>query len=325
MSQLDKLEPAVQRLWISASFIVDFDDTKDLCVASFERDKDHLWTLESLIQPDRNQVAATLATTVAQREIIVQIFGETWPIVPRPSTSIGRANSWNASDFIRANIAAIGADLTEKASESLDRLASGQAASSYHDEIRHIRAQQVRLRRDTEFRVPSFEQVKGMLAGKLPANIDDLKALMLDRLEDVQDYIRNGDTNAWEVFWVDDLPKSENTCRDRLLDFMREKIPTEINLLPEITMPDHARADIVAVCLGYGVPVEIKGQWHQTFSMRQASSLFNNMLATGVQMIGAFIWFSGSDTCRVKIFVYTLWAWLALREATSFARCWRLG
>ncbi|MFB6448072.1 hypothetical protein [Bradyrhizobium tunisiense] len=27
-------------------------------------------------------------------------------------------------------------------------------------------------------------------------------------------------------------------------------------------MPDRTRADIVAIYLGYGIPVEIKGQWH---------------------------------------------------------------
>jgi hypothetical protein len=118
------------------------------------------------------------------------------------------------------------------------------------------------LRRDSEFRIPTFEQIKDTLAGKLPGSIDDLKAVLLDRLEIVQDYIRNGDTDAWEAFWDKDAPKDENTCRDRLLDHLRPQIPIEINFLLEITMPEANRADIVAIYREYGLPVEIKGQWH---------------------------------------------------------------
>lgn len=100
------------------------------------------------------------------------------------------------------------------------------------------------------------------MAGRLPGSIDDLKAVILDQLEIVQDYIRNGNTNAWEAFWNEDQPKDENTCRDRLLDQLRAQVPVDINFLPEIIMPENNRADIVAIYREYGIPVEIKGQWN---------------------------------------------------------------
>jgi hypothetical protein len=262
LSEFENFETPVRRLWLCASFIVDFDSSKELCAEYFRNDKNCLWTLEELIERERNNAHVSSGVTVDQRELIIRVFGSAWPIVARPTSTMGSTHPWDASDFIRTNIRAIGSEPTETASTSLNRLASLDATFSYFDDIKHARAQQLRLRRDTEFRIPSFEQIKGMLSGRLPANIDDLKAMLLDRLEVVQDYIRNGDTNAWEAFWIGDTPKSENTCRDRLLDQLRLGIPVEINFLPEITMPDVTRADIVAIYLGYGLPVEIKGQWH---------------------------------------------------------------
>jgi hypothetical protein len=100
------------------------------------------------------------------------------------------------------------------------------------------------------------------LASGLPGSIDDLKAMILDHLEGVQDYLRNGDTDGWEAFWNGDSPKEENTCRHRLLDALRPRIRPEIVLLPETLMPEAKRADIVALYHAAGVPIEIKGQWH---------------------------------------------------------------
>jgi hypothetical protein len=142
-------------------------------------------------------------------------------------------------------------------------LVSHQGAAPYVEQIRHIRSQQLRLKRDAEFRVPTFEQVKQVLRNALPSGIDDLRAMILDRLEIVQNYVRNGDTAAWEQFWDRERPKDENTCRDRLIDLLRPRLPSEVAFLPETLMPDQTRADIVAIFNGTGVPIEIKGQWHK--------------------------------------------------------------
>jgi hypothetical protein len=262
LSKLDEFDPAAQRLWVSTAFIVDFENTKDQCSAYFERDKNYLWDVTELLERDRDGARPGSVLATEQHEFIVRTFGSTWPSAARPSSSMDHTNPWNAADFIRGSINAIGADPSDKASASLDRLSSLPNLSSYRDQIKHIRAQQLRLRRDTEFRVPTFGQIKETLAGKLPGSVDDLKAILLDRLDIVQDYIRNGDTSAWEAFWTNGKPKDENTCRDRLLDQLRANVPIEINFLPEITMPDINRADIVAIYHGYGVPMEIKGQWH---------------------------------------------------------------
>jgi hypothetical protein len=105
-------------------------------------------------------------------------------------------------------------------------------------------------------------QVRSALAGGAPGTIDDLKALMLDILEIVQNYTRNADTDGWEAYWNGSQPKVENICRDRVLDALRPRVDKQIDLLPESLMPEKNRVDILALHTGKGLPIEVKGQWH---------------------------------------------------------------
>ncbi len=215
-----------------------------------------------MVRPVRSDRRAIKPVSIQQLEFVVRTFADKWPPVRHPSSSWGDTHPWNATEFIRGCINAIGSNSTEDASASLDRLISTSGVKQYLDQLKHVRSQQLRLRRDAEFRVPTFNEVKQTLSNGLPGSIDDLKAMVLDRLETVQDYLRNGDTDSWETFWIKESPKDENTCRNRLLDLLRSKLPLEVNYLPEITMPEANRADIVVIYGEYGLPIEIKGQWH---------------------------------------------------------------
>lgn len=255
-------EIAVQQTWMSAAFLLDFDNCKEALTEFFGNNRNYLWSLREMVRPERHERRALKPISIRQLEFIILTFADKWPPVPHPSTSWGDNHPWNATEFIRSCITAIGADPSEEASISLEGIVSNPAAQAYSDRIQHTRAQQLRLRRDTEFLVPAFNEVKQTLSNGLPGSIDDLKAMTMDRLELLQNYLRNSDTNAWEAFWTNDKPKDENTCRDRLLDQLRPRPPVEINFLPEIAMPEAKRADIVVIYRGHGVPIEIKGQWH---------------------------------------------------------------
>jgi hypothetical protein len=262
LSKLHREDVATRLMWMSAAFLSDFDECKETLTKFFNNDKDYLWSLREMVRPERHERRALKPSSIQQLEFVILTFAEKWPPVPHPSGSWGDTHPWNATEFIGSCIDALSANPSEAASTSLERIASALAGRAYSDRINHARAQQMRLRRDTEFRVPTFNEVKQTLSNGLPGSIDDLKAMTIDRLELVQDYLRNSDTKAWEAFWGKDKPKNENTCRDRLLDQLRPRLPVEINFLPEISMPEANRADIVVIYRGFGVPVEIKGQWH---------------------------------------------------------------
>jgi hypothetical protein len=263
LSENQDAETEIQRIWMAAAFLVDFSNSEEVFAKFFNSDRDHLWSLREMVRPDRSERRVIKPVSIQQLEFVVRTFADKWPPVRHPSSSWGDTHPWNATEFIRGCINAIGSNSTGDASASLDRLISVPGVEPYLDQLKHVRAQQLRLRRDTEFRVPAFGEVKQTLSNGLPGSIDDLKSMVLDRLETIQDYLRNGDTDAWEAFWINDKPKDENTCRDRLLDQLRPRLPREVNFLPEITMPEANRADIVVIYREYGLPIEIKGQWHR--------------------------------------------------------------
>jgi hypothetical protein len=252
----------MRSVWMGASFLMDFENNKAELITFCQADRAHLWAVRDVIRSEHGGRRWQPLST-PQLEFIVEQFADRWPPVPFPSGAWGNEHPWNAADFIRTAIRSIGADSSQEASEALDRLLAFSGTTKYHDEIKHIRAEQLRLRRDTEFLIPTFAEVKSTLLGGLPTTIDDLKAVTLDALDVIQVYLRQGDTTAWQAFWSNGSPHDENTCRDRLLDLLRGQIPRSVAALPETRMPDAKRSDIALIYNGMGLPIEIKGQWHR--------------------------------------------------------------
>ena len=262
LANSSELDPVAHRMWTAAAFMLDLPESRDHVAANADSDKSLLWSIKDLMRPDSFE-SRHFPLTVSQREFIVQKFAPRWPVAAHPSSAWGDENSWNATEFINSCIDAIGGNPSSNASDALDRLSQSTAALAYGERVKHVRAQQRRLRRDKEHVPPSFDQTKKTLADGPPGTIDDLKAVMMDTLAFVQDYVRNADTDGWEAYWNGNQPKIENTCRDRVLDALRPQVSKKnVDLLPESSMPEKNRADILALHDGKGLPIEVKGQWH---------------------------------------------------------------
>ena len=263
--RVDALKPdqvALRPVWMAALFCTDFENSEAELTVFCDEDPAHLWALRGVIRSDNGE--RWLPRSVRQLEFIVEQFAERWPPAALPvGGAWGDQNGWDAADFIRAATRSIGADTSQEASEALDRLAACSGAARYRDEIKHVRAQQQRLRRDAQYLVPSFAEVKSALAGDLPVTIDDLKALTLDAIDTVQLYLRQGDTTAWRAFWSKGSPTTRTHVATGYFDVLRGHIPKAIAALPETRMPDAKRTDIAVIYNGMGLPVEIKGQWHK--------------------------------------------------------------
>ena len=144
------LEPELRRMWMAAAFLVDFDDSRKAVETFCDESPENLWSLRSVIQPDRTRKWRQISLN--QYAMIVQKFSRHWPPIPYPhSTSRGDTNGWNATEFIRSCIAAIGGDTNENASLILDSLVADPNVTAYLDQLKHVRAQQRKKRLDSEF------------------------------------------------------------------------------------------------------------------------------------------------------------------------------
>lgn len=285
-----------EQFWMAAAFVFDFEAQKKELSDYFDVHPTIIWAIRDLIHPRE----ARHALSVGAKQIgflLTKLAGKYAP-TPHPSAGWGgNTNLWDASDFLYWAIGALASDPSPEAGAIFDSLHTKLGNGPYADQIRHAHASQRRLARDKSYRNLSFEEAKHLLANSLPTGIDDLKAWLLDQLQSTQVYIQSSDTDPWQAFWDDDTPKEENECRHRLLDLMRSKISNAINLMPEVLMPDGKRADIVAVYQQFGIPVEIKGQWHPQI-WNAASTQLNEQYAGDWRAYGRGIyvalWF-GSD------------------------------
>ncbi|MGO4619587.1 NACHT domain-containing protein [Ensifer sp. 2TAB8] len=292
LSTLNDRDKSVQFLWAAVAFCIGPPVLHRQVAATVS--KELIWPIIDLVLPDA-EGAERLELRVERYEAIINAFAVEWPHVAHPTGGwSGRQNPWDASDFIKYCVRSIGNNATSDATEALDRLQVFLGESSYSEYLQHIAFVQLRTRRDQSYVPPSFRDLKDILGNAKPTSVQDLQAVILDHLDDLQLYVRNSDTGGWEAFWDREIPKVENTCRDRLLDLLRPRLSSAVELFPELPMPDQNRVDIYATILGQGLPIEIKGQWHPQVwnaSSIQLSEKYTRDWRTDGRGIYLVLWF----------------------------------
>lgn len=174
---------------------------------------------------------------------------------------VGEHEPYEAARRIEGMIRKLGSYPNPEATEALAALKETPALVHWHDWLSHNHAVQVSIRRQAEYQYADVQQVCRMLNNEGPANVADMKALVVAILDDLAVEIRNGSTDGWTVFWNTDSwkRKGENECRDRLLEQLRARLsPKDIRVEREGDFAEHKRADIVAYHKVGKVPIEIK-------------------------------------------------------------------
>ena len=252
--------PETRLLWLSADYAADFDHRRKSLEEVAANNPDFLWLIRDRMGPARSERFDRFS--LEQLVFIVEAFGSHWPnAYPPPGGTVGNRNPWDASEFIRRAIYAVATRPKPDATEALQNLIAN-CAPSYADTMKHALALQLRSRHDDEYAAPTVRQLRAMMACSLPETIDDMRAWFADRIETLQERIRNSDTNMWEAYWDGDRPKREDFCRNRLIEHVSGPLPPSIRFGPETHMPLGKRVDIALTRNTIKLPVEIKGQWH---------------------------------------------------------------
>jgi hypothetical protein len=173
------------------------------------------------------------------------------------------------SDVVRAMFDRLGQDPSPEATAALTSLGDDQALRPWRDRIAHASAIQARNRRDAEFRYPTIAEIIDTLRGGPPANVSDLRALVVSFLRELGDDLRHGSTDGYKALWnVDSYgrpqqPQPEENCRDRLLERLRARLePLGVVAEAEGHYADDKRADIKLLTGSFNLPVEVKRHYH---------------------------------------------------------------
>jgi len=217
---------------------------------------------------------------------------------PGEVVSIGPAEE--VASLISGWIDELGSQPTAGAADALDALLADDRLSAWHRKLDFTRDKQRRLHRDASYEPMSVADVLDLLRNGPPANVADLHALLCDHLHDVKARIRGGNSDLWRQFWADDqaspprYPKHEESCRDALLEMVRNRLPEGVDAQPEGQYAADRRADIRVSFKDFNVPVEIKKNTHSdlwTAIEDQLIAKYATDPSTGGYGIYVVLWF----------------------------------
>ncbi|REG49551.1 hypothetical protein B0G80_5928 [Paraburkholderia sp. BL6669N2] len=261
------LEPHAYPYWQVSAFLLQPDEFESGFVEGARIHVALLWTLKDFGIAGRGSRRVIPTSTL---ERIVVVAASHFPDAPHPEGGwSGDRNPWDGAEFVKRLINMIALDTSAAATSALDRLASTNALSPYRDNLLHAAAEQRARRRDAEYQQPDWTQTIATLSSGAPANIADFHALVVDTFLDVSGWIANSNSNVYKRFWNEDSfgrikdPKSEESGRDVLIDFLRDRLRMKgVSIEPEGRMVHGKRADIVVTGRHFKIPVEIKRNYH---------------------------------------------------------------
>lgn len=274
----DKWNNEEQRhAWFGTAFLLDFEYHNDVLSQYADEGKERLWALRSMIKSDRNQKKYWPKINELQNYFLITKFGTLWPPAEFPSGgSSGDKNPWDASNFIFKRISDLAAILSDQAEGLLKSLQNKSELEGYQNHIKHLIAQQTRDRAEENKKLLPLNRVRKILLQQEPANIDDLQALLIDELNNLQNRVSNSPTNEIAPFWNNDEPHDENYCRDRITEKLTPYMDKyNVRMHTEGSMPNNKRCDLLNTYKMIDLPIEIKGQWHSDIWTAATEQLLN--------------------------------------------------
>ena len=195
---------------------------------------------------------------------------------------------------------------TPEARNALRRLAGDEKLHPWRYHLRLARNRQATIARDASYRTPEPAAVRATLDNLTPANVADLMALALHRLDEVARAIQNSDTNDWAQFWNEERgecpwPKPENRCRDALLRLLRDRLPEGVRVEKEAHEVSDRRVDIRVSYADFHVPIEIKKDSNRhmwSAAKDQLVAKYAQHPATGNHGIYVVLWFGDPGKMR---------------------------
>ncbi|MDT3375749.1 hypothetical protein RNI52_00295 [Labrys neptuniae] len=240
------------------------------------------------------------ALSPAKNYMVLDAFVAAWPPVDLPSGSGSDSpKEETAYRFLREIPGRIANGPPDEALPILDRLIADDRFEAYRQDLVGSRATAARKHALQHFRPPSPAEISALLEKYCPASVEDMRALVVDMLEQVEIIIRNSETDALAPFYPGGVRVDENTARNRLVDHLRSYLrAANMSDAIEFHMAQGNRCDITATAMinrrRHLLTIEVKGQWHSELFVA-ASEQLDKRYASNVdaeqQGIYLILWF----------------------------------
>ena len=237
--------------------------------------------------------------------VLIRLMGST----NQPTELYGRGSvppGSEVSRLIQDLISLLGANASHQANTALRELINNLELSRWRDRLSRAEEQQRVLLRDATYSHSSIEKVQRTLDNGLPANAEDLAALLNYHLADIAKDIRGSSSNLWRQFWNEKpelTAKHEDACRDALLAMLQARRLSGVDVAREGHYVSGKRADIRVSHGGFNVPIEIKKDSHRDLWSALQGQLVDQYSSTDRATSGYGIYlvlWTGGDEIRRK-------------------------
>ncbi|MGV1905828.1 NACHT domain-containing protein [Agrobacterium cavarae] len=195
-------------------------------------------------------------------------FIDVWRPVKLPSSfGSGEPLDQRAWRFLSNIVWRIGRDGPHRCLPVLDRMLADPRFGVFLDALLTTKAEATAKAALLDFTAPTPRELAAMLDDEGVASVEDMRAFLVEQLEELQEVLQTADTNPLVGFYRGERHVDENTARNRIVDRLRDRF-TAMNMpiVLEHTMADANRCDFTATAMIDGrrrlLVVEAKGQWH---------------------------------------------------------------
>ncbi len=280
-------------IWMGVLFMLDFENNTELLLNYAEENCSRFWSFKNGFKNCRRENHLT----ANQNYFIVSKFGDCFVNEDAPPSGfVGNEHPWEATEFLLSRANDLAADFSNEVPDLLRQLVANLSSSTkFHNSIKHLYSQHIRMRAESIMRNVSLEGVRSILCNESPFTLLDFQSVILDELELLQRRLKNSPTNDYLTFWKGDVPHDENYCRDRIVAALNPYLDKfQIRSHTEGTMPNGKRCDFLNTFRNMDLPVEVKGQWHRdlwTAAITQLEDYSKEYRAEGFG-IYLVLWFS---------------------------------
>ncbi len=302
-------------MWLSVGFMYDSASYMKRLSDCLSQNSDAKWHVKKLIFSDvfsRCENESYVRTAEYRKDVVIllaQHFNNIIEVNSKDFRCIGEKDEARAARTIRRLIRTFANDTSNEATLCLESLKSNKKLEQWQSEINYAIADHIRKAREARFSYPSTHSVVSTLSNSEPANTSDLKALIIDILNELKSEIRNSNTDIYKWFWnqgkdgkVDPQHINENASRDVLLELLRGKLKhLDIVAEPEALYAEEKRADIAIYYKHMKLPIEIKRDDHRKIwsaAERQLEKQYTRDPASEGNGIYLLFWFDGKGMVK---------------------------
>lgn len=211
---------------------------------------------------------------------VLEAFIDKWPKVDLPSHwGTGSPNEENAYRFLKEIVWLIDLDVSNDAVRVIERLLADPKFADMYNDLRSIRTRIISQTARRYFEPPMPQEVVDRLDRDMVVNVEGLRQLVLQELQDFQQAINGGEFNSADRFYDNNKHLNEVRATEIIAERLSLILkPQGIVITPEHQLKSANRSDFTATKLIGGtrrlLVTEVKGQWHRELYTAAAAQLY---------------------------------------------------